>query len=167
MGIRTIFLVMSLGFVVTFGILILGMTLSTDHDPYAKILDADEIPGEWELVEQENRLVNWDRQGGYREAIRTYTWSDADLMIQVTEYYLEERADRLFPAHGPSDESEIMTIQVGDEGIYWTEEDVQHIHFRQGGFLIYSSLQDGGNPELDFDWFMDVMETQDLIVGGR
>lgn len=163
---RSVFLAMVLGIVVTVGILLFGIISSPEYDPYEKMLEAEQIEGDWTLFDQREQLNTWDRQGGYQEVTRAYAWSEARLFIEVMEYFADDRAERLFPVHGPS-QDEPMTVPLGDDGIYWTSGDIQYVHFRQGNYLVYSWMMDGGNEYLDFDWFMEVMELQELKLVTR
>lgn len=147
-------------------IVLLGCLGGTSQgSPYDSILDAQEIPGDWEMTYQETNFITWDRQGGYREIFRSFEWSNSTLEIEIIIYGISSRSERTFPLYEPPSGVVPTSVNVGDEGIYWSlMPDSQYIHFKEGGALAYSSLSNPDHPELDKNWFIDVMRLQALKV---
>ena len=160
------FPVIIIAMVLVFGILIFGMLNPTAGSPYDKILDAGEIAGDWTVTEESERLNTWDRQGGSQMVTRTYTLSNSTLMIEITEYY-EERAERSFPTQEPPDGVASKPVNLGDEGLFWISDGRMYIHYRLGGNIVFSWLDDGGNPDLDEGWFLELMGLQEIKISGR
>jgi hypothetical protein len=130
--------------------------------PYELILDPEEIPGDWEITQQEIVNITWDRAGGSQSIFRTYESSNSTLNIEIVIYGLTDRAERTFPLHEAPAGVTPVEIEIGDEGYYWSpSSDSQNVHFIKDSILVYSWLSNQDHPELDGDWLIDLMRLQE------
>ena len=58
-------------------------------------------------------------------------------------------------------------VNLGDEGLFWISDGRMYIHYRLGGNIVFSWLDDGGNPDLDEGWFLELMGLQEIKISGR
>jgi hypothetical protein len=135
------------------------------ESPYDLILDPEEIPGDWEITQQEIVNITWDRAGGSQSIFRTYEWSNSTLGIEIIIYGVPERAERTFPLHKAPVNITPVEIEIGDEGFYWSiTSDSHYVHFIKRGTLVYSWLSNPDHQELDGDWLIDLMRLQESRI---
>lgn len=117
----------------------------------------DEIPGDWEVTDEEFLNRTWDRRGGTRMMAGTFELSGSALEIEIISYGLVSTAERDFPIHQPPAGASTVEIEIGDEALFWSlSPDSHFVHFRKGGIVVHSSLS-SDSPDLDGDWLIELM----------
>lgn len=133
--------------------------------PYELILDPEEIPGDWEISQQEIVNITWDRQGGSQSIFRIYELANSTLGIEIIIFGVPDRAERTFPLHEAPIDITPVNIEIGDEGFYWSPtSDLHYVHFIKERILVYSWLSNPDHPELDGDWLIDLMMFQEAKI---
>ncbi len=132
------------------------------------MLDSNEIPGDWEITNENFVNRTWDRQGGYRNMVRTFEWKGAVMTIQIEVYGFPSRAEDSFPTVEPPAGTVPSEVQLGEEGLYWSSMPDEHaFHFRDGGVVVYSKLSNSDQARLGIGLFFDIMNSIQSKIPAR